>query len=160
MKNDSKTMEPKSEKEIREEKVKFWQDFWPSLQQTTRETENHIDKKIYGISVGGIGIEVTCFQFLETHVSPCLAWTSGILFVLTLFLNIFSHVKSLQSQKKEREAISLFIMNNAISDDSYIYDVIEDENRAINCINNVSIYTMLFAVICLLFFVFLKILYF
>jgi len=145
------------EKSIKAQKVKFWQDFWPSLGQTTRETENHIDKKIYGISVGGIGIEVTSFQFLDSPHYICLAWASGLLLVSTLFFNLFSHVKSLQSQKKEREAIKRFIKNDNISDDSFIYDTIEDENRCINRINNTSIGTMLIAIICLILFVLLNI---
>lgn len=141
----------------KKEKNKFWQDFWPSIQQTTRETENHIDKKIYGLSIGGIGIEVAIFQVPGDHNYIYIAWASCLLFVITIMLNLLAHVKSLNSQKKERQCISSFIKSESVSDDSFIYDVIEDENRSIKCINNTSIITMLAAIVCIIVFTFLNI---
>ena len=41
----------------RNNKIKFWEAFWPQLQQATKDAENHIDKKVYGIAAGGIGIQ-------------------------------------------------------------------------------------------------------
>jgi hypothetical protein len=142
---------------IRNKRIKFWQDFWPSILQTTRETENHIDTKVYGISIGGIGVEVASFQFIKDPQFLYLAWASCLLFVLALFLNLFAHVKSLKSQEKERQCISDYIKDENVIDDSFIYDIIEDENREITEINKYSIKSMLVAVLCIIVFVLLNI---
>ena len=147
-------MDTKNEKM---EKIQHWKGFWPAIQETTRETENHIDKKIYGISIGGIGVEVTSFQFLDDPSHIILACLSGLLFILTLFLNLYSHVRSLKSQEKEREAIRAFVQSKDVSDDSYIYDLIEDEYRLLTRINKASIWTMLLAIAALMAFVLLNI---
>lgn len=135
---------------LRETKIDFWNDYWPILQQTTRETEGHIDKKVYGITAGGIGIELACLQLIENTNLKWLALVPGVLFVGTLFLNLYSHVKSLKSQEKEGNAIQHFIEEDDHSDDSYIYELIKKENQAITKINNASIYCLIVAVITLL----------
>lgn len=134
----------------REKKIDFWNDYWPILQQTTRETEGHIDKKVYGITAGGIGIELACLQFIENTHLKWLALVPGVFFIGTLFLNLYSHVKSLKSQEKEGNAIKQFFEEDDRSDDSYIYELIEKENHAITKINNKSIYCLVTAVITLL----------
>lgn len=142
-----------AEDSIRDKKVIFWEAFWPALQSTTSETENHIDRKIYGISVGGIGAGIACLQFISDPTWIVLAAISGFSFVATLLLNLYAQVKSLKSQQKERESIKGYLEDNNAIEDSFIYDLIEDENRKILNINKLSIVSMSVALISLLVFV-------
>ena len=89
----------------RDNKIKFWEAFWPQLQQASKDAENHIDKKVYGISAGGIGIEIASLQFLNNISFKLFAILSGALFATTLVLNLYSHVRSLKSQEKEGDEI-------------------------------------------------------
>lgn len=146
-----------NENNQRENRTEFWTNYWPSLQQTTKETESHIDKKVYGIAAGGIGIEMASLQFIN---EPCLKWLafiSGLFFAVTLVLNLYSHVRSLKSQEKEEDAIQDFFDNEAASDDSQIYELIRKENRILIRINKTSIWTMLVAIITLLLFIIINI---
>lgn len=137
-------------------KKKFWLDFWPTLQQATRETDNHIDKKVYGIAAGGIGLEMASIQFLNDTCFKWLAITSAILFSFTLMINLGSHVWSLKSQQKERDAITDFISQEDSIDDQHIYDLIRKENKIITIINNCSILLMIAGILSFLIYLFLN----
>ena len=142
---------------IRKNRLKFWEDFWPQLQQATKDTESHIDKKVYGIAVGGVGIEIASLQFINNVCFKWLALVSGILFAATLVLNLYTHVRSLKSQEKEDDAIQQFFENGDTIDDSYIYLLIQKENRTLTRFYKVSIWTMLFAIVSILVFIVLNI---
>ena len=138
-------------------KTEFWTNYWPSLQQATKETESHIDKKVYGIAAGGIGIEMASLQFINNAGFKWLAFASGLFFASTLVLNLYSHVRSLKSQEKEGDAIQEFFDNEMELEDSLIYELIRKENRILIRINKASIWTMLVAIITLLLFIILNI---
>ncbi len=142
---------------MRDNKLKFWEAFWPQLQQATKDAENYIDKKIYGIAAGGIGIEIASLQLIN---NVCFKWTaliSGTLFATTLVLNLYTHVRSLKSQEKEGDAIKQFFEDENAFDDSQIYSLIQKENRTLTRINKASIWTMLLAIVSLLAFIVLNI---
>lgn len=142
---------------IRDNKIKFWEAFWPQLQQATKDAESHIDKKIYGIAAGGIGIEIASLQFINNVCFKWIALISGIFFATTLVLNLSTHVRSLKSQEKEGDAIQHFFEDENAFDDSQIYSLIQKENQTLTRINKASIYTMLLAIISLLAFIILNI---
>lgn len=144
-------------KNQREKKNQFWTNYWPILQQTTKETESHIDKKVYGIAAGGIGIEIASLQFIDSVCFKWLALVSGSLFALTLVLNLYSHVRSIKSQEKEGDAIQLFLEDETTAEDSQIYKLIQKENRILIGITKASIWTMLVAIIALLLFITLNV---
>ena len=144
-------------KNQKENKNQFWTDYWPLLQQTTRQTESHIDKKVYGIAVGGIGIEIASLQFIENACIEWLAFVSGLFFALTLVLNLYTHVRSLKSQEKEGNAIQQFLEDETATEDSHIYELIQIENRHLVRINKASIWTMLIAILALLLFIVLNV---
>ena len=146
-----------AEENIKKAKIHFWSEYWPTLQQTTRDTERYIDKKVYGIAAGGIGIEIASLQYIGDVCFKWIALLSGICFTTTLILNLLSHVKSLKSQEKEGDAIQLFIKTDKMDDDSHIYDLIQSENRCITRINHWSIYIMVIAIISLLYFIIINI---
>lgn len=141
----------------KERKTEFWTNYWPSLQQATKETESYIDKKVYGIAAGGIGIEMASLQFINNVCFKWITLISGILFATTLVLNLYSHVRSLKSQEKEGDAIKQFFEDENAFDDSQIYSLIQKENRTLTRINKASIWTMLFAIVSLLAFIVLNI---
>ena len=141
----------------RDNKIKHWESFWPQLQQATKDAENYMDKKVYGIAVGGIGIEIASLQFIRIVCFKWIALLSGALFVVTLVLNLYTHVRSLKSQEKEGDAIKQFFEDENASDDSHIYVLIQKENRTLTRINKASIWTMLIAIIFLLIFIVLNI---
>lgn len=141
----------------RDNKIKFWEAFWPQLQQATKDAESHIDKKIYTIAAGGIGIETASLQFIDSVCFKWIALISGVFFTATLVLNLYTHVRSLKSQEKEGDAIKQFFEDEKTSDDSRIYSLIQKENRTLIRINKSSIWTMLFAIISLLIFIVLNI---
>lgn len=134
-------------------KTEFWTNYWPSLQQATKETENYIDKKVYGIAAGGIGIEIASLQFINNVCFKWIALISGILFTATLVLNLYTHVRSLKSQEKEGNAIQSFLEDETAMEDSQIYELIQKENRVLIMINKASIWTMIVAIITLLLFI-------
>lgn len=141
----------------RDNKIKFWEAFWPQLQQATKDAESHIDKKIYGIAAGGIGIEIASLQFINSVSFKWIALISGILFAATLVLNLYTHVRSLKSQEKEGDAINHFFEDENALDDSPIYSLIQKENQTLTGINKASIWTMLLAIVSLFAFIVLNI---
>lgn len=141
----------------RGKKIELWEAFWPQLQQATKDAESHIDKKIYGIAAGGIGIEIASLQFINSVCFKWIALSSGILFAATLVLNLYTHVRSLKSQEKEGDAIKKFFEDENALDDSPIYSIIQEENRTLIRINKASIWTMLLAIVSLLTFMVLNI---
>lgn len=144
-------------KNQREKKNQFWTYYWPLLQQATKETESHIDKKVYGIAAGGIGIEIASLQFIKDACIEWLAFVSGLFFALTLVLNLYTHVRSLKSQEKEGNAIQQFLEDETATEDSHIYELIQKENRLLVWINKTSIWTMLLAILALLLFMVLNV---
>lgn len=140
----------------KDENVKEWKEFWPSLQETTRLTENMIDKKVYGIAAGGIGIEVAGLSLINCSYYQLLAILSALFFTITLLINLYSHVRSLKSQEIEGDAIEEFANNDAKTDDTYIYSIIKKENSIIAKYNIVSIWTMVIAIGLLFAYIFLN----
>lgn len=141
----------------RAKKIEFWKTFWPQLQQATKDSESQIDKKVYGIAAGGIGIEIASLQFINNVCFKWIALISGVLFAATLVLNLYTHVRSLKSQEKEGDAIKQFFEDENAFDDSQIYSLIQKENRTLTRINKASIWTMLLAIVSLLAFIVLNI---
>ncbi len=95
-------------------------------------------------------------QFLNDTCYKWLAMTSAILFSLTLMVNLGSHVWSLKSQQKERDAITKYISQEFIIDDKHIYDLIKKENSIIIFINNCSIILMIAGILSFLVYLFLN----
>lgn len=141
----------------KEKKNQFWTSYWPLLQQATKDSESHIDKKVYGIAAGGIGIEIASLQFISNACFKWLALVSGLLFSLTLVLNLYTHIRSLKSQEEEGDAIQRFLEDETATEDSHIYELIQKENSHLVQINKASIWTMLIAILALLLFIVLNV---
>ncbi len=132
--------------EIRKERTDFWGEYWPKLQEATKETEEHIDKKIYGITVGGIGAEIASLQYLKSIDCKILAILASGFFIAALLLNLYSHVTALKSHEKQGDSIQQFFDDANAIDDSEIYKTAQRENKKITLINHISIWTMALAI--------------
>ncbi len=141
------------ENPTRAKKLKFWQEFWPLLQDASKETENHIDKKVYGITVGGIGVEMASLQYLDSVKFKVIAIIAGGLFIAALLLNLYSHVRALDSIEEEEDSIQAFFDQEDAVDDSGIYALIQKKNRGITIINHISIWTMALGIASLMAFI-------
>ena len=78
----------------REAEVKYWENVWTSVQETASKSEENIDKKVFALSAGAIGLELTLLEVIGNK-SPewnWLAFLAAGCFVLALLLNLINHL--------------------------------------------------------------------
>lgn len=131
------------------EMVKYWIDFWPKLQEAQLDSEEHFDKKVFSLSAGAIGLELSILQFVKgTPLAIWLVIVSTSLCLAALILNLFVQYFAKNKQEKQAEIIRDFIQHPKTSDDYIIAHLIRD-NKVIKRINLTSM-LCLFAGICFL----------
>ena len=135
-----------------EENKRLWREvYWPSFQKTKADTDDKIDKKVYGISIGGLGFELACLQFIRYIPNRWLAIFPAALFTISLMLNLLSQYKALELHEKVEEALNGYLKSRG-DNDSFIYNLIEKANKNIKRIITASIITMIIAIIFLIIF--------
>ncbi len=149
-----------SQKELDQDKEnrRIWrEEYWPTFLETKKDTDDKIDKKVYGISIGGIGFELACLQFKDKDFSNMwVAIVPAALFTISLILNLWSQYEALtQHEKVEKELNKYF--NGESKDDKSVYSLIEKGNKIVKDIVTCSIISMILAIIFLII-IFLKML--
>lgn len=135
-KNHHKTIE-QSQKEVsisREEQVKYWENVWTSVQETASKSEENIDKKVFAISAGAIGLELTLLEVIGNK-SPewnWLAFLAAGCFIFALLLNLMNHLYGRKTQSQQSRMIKDFIYEDpkALSTPE-IYSRMERHSRRI-----------------------------
>lgn len=125
----------------REEKEKFWNEFWDVIQKATSETEEHIDKKVFAVSSGAIALELTILQFLDkgTACCICLAKWAAALNILALALNIAVQLIGHCFQHRQETMVESFLSDKNIEDDNNIHKAIKRHNNWLFALNIASV---------------------
>ena len=112
-KNRHKAIE-QSRKEIsvsREEQVRYWESVWTSVQETASKSEENIDKKVFAISTGAIGLELTLLEVIgnKSQEWNWLAFLAAGCFIFALLLNLMNHLYGRKTQSQQSKMIKDFI---------------------------------------------------
>ena len=150
---DSKVQESDNQSQT----IKGWQEYWPKLQETALDSEEHVDKKVFTLSAGAIGIVLTLLQFLGRDRCGVIWVIFAIsLFVLALLLNLIVQYVAKAQQDKQSELIRIFIANPT-DDDSFISERMRKDNKILMWINGFSIGCVIFGIVFLSVFTYLNI---
>lgn len=145
----------------REEDIAYWKQFWPDLQKAASESEEHVDKKVFALSAGAIGLEVTLLSlpYFNEAKCLCLAGSAAICFVISLCVNLLIHIKGWKNQDNESKVINDFIQSkpDAFSSDK-IYALIERHGTNIRRWNIFSSVILIIGIVLLFSFTFLNLL--
>ena len=139
-KTDTKVQETDNQKnETVDQTVIGWQEYWPKLQETALDSEEHFDKKVFTISAGAIGIVITLLQIWgDDRCGVNWVIIAISLFVIALLLNLLVQYFAKSRQDKQADMIRKFIANPT-EDDSYISERMRKDNRILMWINGFSI---------------------
>lgn len=96
---------------IGDAEVKYWENVWTSVQETASKSEENIDKKVFALSAGAIGLELTLLEVLgnKSQEWNWFAFLAAGCFVLALLLNLISHLYGRKTQSKQSKMIKDFI---------------------------------------------------
>ena len=99
----------------REEEVKYWEKVWSTVQETASKSEENIDKKVFALSAGAIGLELTLLELIGEKNPDCnwLAFVAAGLLVLALILNLINHLYGRRTQNKQSKMIKDFIYEDS-----------------------------------------------
>ena len=118
--------------------VKYWTDFWPKLQDALLDSEEHFDKKVFALSAGAIGLELSILQFVKgTPVAVWCVVVSTSLCLAALILNLLVQYFAKNRQEKQAELIRDFIQRPKENDD-YITERLIKDNNILKWINLIS----------------------
>lgn len=123
--------------------VKYWTDFWPELQKALLDSEEHFDKKVFSLSAGAIGIELSILQFVKgTPVAVWCVMLSTALCLGALIFNLLVQYIAKIKQEKQADIIRDYIQQPKESD-NYIIKRIQKDNKALKVINLFSMILLL-----------------
>ena len=118
----------------REEEVKYWEKVWPSVQKSASESEYNIDKKVFALSAGAIGLELTLLE-LVGEKNPGWNWLAFVaagFLVLALILNLINHLYGRRTQNQQSKMIKDFIYEDRKAlTTSEIYSKMEKQSTRI-----------------------------
>lgn len=99
----------------REEEVKYWEKVWSTVQETASKSEENIDKKVFALSAGAIGLELTLLELIGEK-NPDWNWLAFVaagLLVLALILNLINHLYGRRTQNQQSKMIKDFIYEDS-----------------------------------------------
>lgn len=131
-----------------EEKVKFWNEYWPILQTATGDSEEHLDNKIFVVSSGAIALELTIIQFISDPLNINLAKYSAICNISALALNIAVHLLGQGFQHNQAKLIEQFL-SNPTDRDSNIHKRIKQHDNWLMGLNIISLLCLFTGIILL-----------
>jgi hypothetical protein len=143
----------------REKQEKYWEAVWPMVQETASKSEESIDKKVFTLSAGAIGLELTLIELVWKNNTEWnwLAFVSAGLFVIALLLNLIAHLYGRKTQQSQSKMIKDFLYedNHALSTPE-IYSKMEKHAKRILVINWLSSMSVILGIIFLFVFSYLK----
>lgn len=160
-KNSRKTIEaPHTEPSIsRDAEVKYWENVWTSVQETASKSEENIDKKVFALSAGAIGLELTLLEVIgnKSQEWNWLAFLAAGCFVLALLLNLINHLYGRKTQSKQSKMIKDFIYEDkkALTTPE-IYSRMERHSRAILRIHLTASISVIAGIVLLFVYSYLK----
>ena len=140
----------------------YWKGVWPSVQEAASQSEEHIDKKVFALSAGAIGLELTLLEIVgkKELVGGCgerLAFIAAGLFITALLLNLFVHLIGRGFQSKQSRLIKDYLHDSPKALPSHqIYNIMEKHSKWILRINWCSAILAVAGVVCLFVYSFLK----
>lgn len=140
-KNDgNSTKESKEPNDLISEKVSWWQNYWLRLQSATDDSEEKLDGKTFTLSTGGIGLLLGLMgighESLTNGVWAAIVSLSA--FAIALTINLLYYKLTIRNHNKHFKEIGDFIVNKK-DDDKYLYSMIEEDDRKIDYISNISL---------------------
>ena len=143
----------------REAEVKYWENVWTSVQETASKSEENIDKKVFALSAGAIGLELTLLEVIGNK-SPewnWLAFLAAGCFILALLLNLINHLYGRKTQSKQSKMIKDFIYEDkkALTTPE-IYSRMERHSRTILRIHWASSISVIIGIVLLFVYSYLK----
>lgn len=151
---------PIVESEKRAKELDYWKNFWPTLQDATLNSEEHVDKKIFALSAGAIGLEVTLFSlpFMNNVEKKGFAICAAACFLLTLCGNLYIQIWGWKKQAELTADIRAFIQGKPWAPRSKdIYDKIAKNGERIRKGNSYTSIILIIGIASLSIFTFLNI---
>lgn len=152
---DSKDVDP-DKKGIEEE---YWRNVWETVQATATKSEDNIDKKVFALSVGAIGLELTLFEIIGDKSSDWkwLAFVAAALLVIALFLNLINHLYGRRTQSRQSKMIKDFLNKDTNALPSHvIYSEMESHSKKIRIIHWISSILVIIGIALLFVYSYLK----
>lgn len=140
------------------EDIKRWQEYWPKLQEAALDSEEHFDKKIFAVSAGAIGFELSVLQFIK-GCPLAIGWmiASSICCILALLCNLIVQYVAKMQQDSQAQLIGDLIRNSKVDDGSIEQKMVKD-NKVLTVINIISIVLLVSGIACLTVFSFINLL--
>ena len=143
----------------REKQVEYWKAVWPTIQETASKSEESIDKKVFTLSAGAIGLELTLIELVWKKNAEWnwLAIVSAGLCVMALLLNLIVQLYGRNTQQSQSKMIKDFLYEAPHARSTpEIYSIMEKHAKMILVINWLSSMSVILGIISLFVFSYLK----
>ena len=142
-------MGKKEEEEKKERERKEWIEYRNSVSENKSKSQDDFEKYINLLASGGLILSLTFFEKivpLDKAIFKSFVIIGMFLMIVTLLSNLYSHYKSM---------IDSDCTIKEIDDEKYkeIFKNIDIRNKTINCLNRVSIWSLIVGIVSLITFV-------
>lgn len=121
------------------EVVEYWRnEYWTELQKATFDSEEKLEKYIFTISTGAVGIMLGTMGFQDKSEGICFAIIALGLFTISMLLCVIYHIVAKRNHNKQFEKIRDFVSNSE-KGDSEIQDEIKESIKTLNRIAITSV---------------------
>ena len=136
-----------SQENDQEEKIRQeWVDYRNSVSENKSKSQDDFEKYINLLAAGGIVLSLTFLEkiiTLDKTICRILVVAGMALMIVTLLSNLYSHYRSMLDS-------DLTIKD--IDEENYddIFKNIDQRNQKINCLNRISIWSLIIGITCLI----------
>lgn len=133
-----------------EKRKNYWRnEYWPKLQKTTDDSESKLEKYLFAVSSGAVGLLFGTMGFLDKPIKIFLLFCSFGAFAISLLLCIVYHIIATSGHKRQFELINDFIHNPNKKEDALCQNV-----KKLNyLLDNIHIVSFIFIIIGIILFV-------
>ncbi len=129
------------------EVVEYWRnEYWTQLQKATDDSETKLEKYVFAVSTGAVGLLMGIIGLQSDYVGRGFAIASLICFSISMLLCIFYHVKAKGYHDKQSKMIEAFIAHPEKGDNE-LRRKIDNSNKRLMSFSKVSAWFILIGVI-------------
>lgn len=147
------------ERELSEIQKYYYEQYLPELQQRMYDSEEKVDKKVFTICIGALGLLTTILcAVIRENISVftiIMAVLTAIFFVISLCKDIEYHKKSLKFQHDQYYMVYNFMFaTDDPNNDTPVANKIKQDNSKLSRMFNWTFYFMLAGIVSFIIFAF------
>lgn len=128
-----------SNDEIKDKQDYWLNEYWPELQKATFDSEEKLEKYIFTISTGAVGIIMGTMGIQPESKDICLTLTALVLFTFSMLFCVVYHIIAKRNHNIQFKKIKEFVFYPE-KGDSEIRKKIEKSNKLLDWTSIVSVF--------------------